>query len=127
MFDITTVSGIGQYEVAQRGDDQLYNVPDGKVFLVLRPKTLEVRCDHKLSQVLCNDYETVMESRYFGRGGVEIVPSGQLSEAEIADLVRLSYNLTLEERDKENLASSKLDNNSTILQGQDATTRPENA
>ena len=35
-----------------------------------------------------------MESRYFGKGGVEIVPSGQLSETEIEDLVRLSYNLT---------------------------------
>jgi predicted DNA-binding protein (MmcQ/YjbR family) len=37
-----------------------------------------------------------MESRYFGRGGVEIVPSGQLEDAELEDLVRLSYNMTKE-------------------------------
>lgn len=36
-----------------------------------------------------------MESRYFGRGGIEIVDSGQLTQEEIEDLVRLSYNLTL--------------------------------
>lgn len=76
-------------------------VPDvahgqGKAFLVMRPKTIEVRCDAKLSKVLREKYETVMESRYFGRGGVEIVPSGQLSEEELEDLVRLSYNLTRE-------------------------------
>ena len=119
MFDITTVSGIGKYEVAPRGDDQLYSVPEGKVFLVLRPKTLEVRCDHKLSQVLCSDYETVMESRYFGRGGVEIVPSGQLSEAEIADLVRLSYNLTLADRDQDR------ENSASHAQSQDAPEPPK--
>lgn len=76
----------------------MYKVPDGKVFLVVRPKTLEVRCDQKLSRVLKEDYETVMESRYFGRGGIEIVPSGQLEENEIQDLIRLSYNLTKEEK-----------------------------
>ncbi len=35
-----------------------------------------------------------MESRYFGRGGIEIVPAGQLTTEEIADLIRLSYNIT---------------------------------
>lgn len=57
-----------------------------------------MRCDQKLSRVLKEDYETVMESRYFGRGGIEIVPSGQLEENEIQDLIRLSYNLTKEEK-----------------------------
>ena len=41
-------------------------------------------------------YESVMESRYFGRGGIEIVMSGQLEDEEIEDLVRLSYNVTKE-------------------------------
>ena len=36
-----------------------------------------------------------MESRYFGRGGIEIVMSGQFSNEELEDFVRLSYNLTL--------------------------------
>lgn len=99
MIDVAQVSGIGEYEVATRQADEhetdtLYAVPDGKVFLVVRPKTIEVRCEPKLSGVLCEKYETVMESRYFGRGGVEIVPSGQLEPSELEDLVRLSYNLT---------------------------------
>ena len=45
--------------------------------------------------MLENKYESVMESRYFGRGGIEIVIAGnQLPEDELCDLVRLSYNLT---------------------------------
>lgn len=99
MFDLKTVGGIGEFVSEKRGDDELYSVPDGKVFLVVRPKTIEVRSDYKLGQVLREQYETVMESRYFGRGGIEIVPSGQLEYSEIQDLVRLSYNLTIQERD----------------------------
>lgn len=101
MLEIENVSGIGEYILEKRGEDVIYSIPGGKAFLVVRPKTLEVRCDHKLSKVLREQYETVMESRYFGRGGVEIVPSGQLEMSEIEDLVRLSYNLTLQERENE--------------------------
>lgn len=95
MVDLKKIGGIGEYTETVRGEDKLYAVVDGKVFLVVRPKTIEVRCDQKLSNLLREQYETVMESRYFGRGGIEIVPSGQLEESEIEDLVRLSYNLTL--------------------------------
>lgn len=101
MFEIERVSGIGEYTVEKRGEDIIYSVPEGKAFLIVRPKTLEVRCDNKLSRLLREQYETVMESRYFGRGGVEVVPSGQLEETEIEDLVRLSYNLTLQEREND--------------------------
>ena len=59
-------------------------------------ETLELRTDRKLLGLLREKYETVMESRYFGKGGVEIVNSGQLSSEEINDLVRLSYNLSAE-------------------------------
>lgn len=100
MIEVAKVSGIGEWTEKERKDeretDKLYLTPNEKVFLVVRPKTIEVRCDKKLGQKLREDYETVMESRYFGRGGVEIVPSGQLEEAEIEDLVRLSYNMSLE-------------------------------
>lgn len=99
MIDITEISGIGEFTQKPHGEkneDAVYEAPNGKAFLVKRPKTLEVRCDAKLSKLLREKYETVMESRYFGRGGVEIVPSGQLEEAEIEDLVRLSYNMSLE-------------------------------
>ncbi|MBQ2637823.1 hypothetical protein IJG10_01715 [Candidatus Saccharibacteria bacterium] len=74
----------------------VYKVPkeEGKAFLVVRKNTIEVRTDRKLSQLLQEKYESVMESRYFGRGGIEIVVSGQLDEKELADLVRLSYNMS---------------------------------
>ena len=115
MIEVAKVSGLGEFGVRERREDGsegqqprrpgeevgqteyiYYTVPGEKVFLVVRPKTLEVRCDEKLGRVLREKYETVMVSRYFGRGGIEIVPSGQLTEAEIEDLVRLSYNLSRE-------------------------------
>ena len=113
MIDLEKITGIGEYLVTTKGDDRgdkkgdekdnekLFSVPGGKVFLVEGTKTLQVRCDGKLSRLLREQYETVMESRYFGRGGIEIVPSGQLSSEEIDDLVRLSYNLTKDLKDVE--------------------------
>lgn len=64
------------------------------VFLVVNDATLELRCDDKLSRHLIDKYESVMQSRYFGRGGIEIVPAGQLTDEELSDLIRLSYHLT---------------------------------
>ena len=61
-----------------------------------RKNTIEVRTDNKLRDLLREKYESVMESRYFGKGGIEIVNAGQLDDEEIKDLVRLSYNLTRE-------------------------------
>lgn len=100
---VEEITGIGEFGKGRKdlkekaGEDWYFWVPSGKIFLVERSNTIEVRCDSKLSQVLREQYESVMQSRYFGRGGIEIVLSGQLSEAEIEDLVRLSYNLTLQE------------------------------
>ena len=102
VFDVSKVSGIGEYSVETRevgkGVDaenvEVYKVPGDKVFLVVRNNTLEVRTDTKLSKLLREKFESVMESRYFGRGGIEIVNSGQLSEGEVYDLVRLSYAMT---------------------------------
>lgn len=99
MLKVEKISGIDEFDAAKRDEDVIYSVPNGKAFLVIRPKTIEVRCDRRLSNTLREKYETVMESRYFGRGGIEIVPSGQLATNEIEDLVRLSYNLTLSEQD----------------------------
>lgn len=101
MRKIEEISGLGAFGVRERKQngqtEQIYYTgANEKVFLVVRPKTLEVRCDEKLGKVLREKYETVMQSRYFGRGGIEIVPSGQLTESEIEDLVRLSYDMTQE-------------------------------
>ncbi|MBQ6510983.1 hypothetical protein IJI94_03425 [Candidatus Saccharibacteria bacterium] len=96
VFDIHEVSGIGEFVEKNERRGALYSVPEGRVFLIVGPNTIEVRTDEKLGRLLSGKYESVMESRYFGKGGIEIVMSGQLSDNEIADLVRLSYNLTKE-------------------------------
>ncbi len=112
VFDIHKVSGIGEYRISKekikdetmqifwkkvKVEETFGDTDEGeneKAFLIVRKNTLEVRCDRKLSELLREKYESVMESRYFGRGGIEIVNSGQLEADEIEDLVRLSYNLS---------------------------------
>ena len=97
MIEINKISGIGKILERVEKDRKVFAVLENeKVFLVENKNTIEVRTDAKLGRKLREDYESVMESRYFGRGGIEIVDSGQLSETEIADLIRLSYNLTKE-------------------------------
>lgn len=98
IFDISTVTGIGDFTVKNEQKDEnsrsLYYKGD-KVFLVVGKNTIELRTDEKLRNLLCDKYESVMKSRYFGRGGIEIVlAGGQLSASELDDLVRLSYNLS---------------------------------
>ena len=92
-IDVTKISGLGEFAEKAEKDRTLY-LKDGKVFLVVRPKTVEVRTDEKLRDLLQEKYESVMQSRYFGKGGIEIVLTGQLSMDEVEDLVRLSYNLS---------------------------------
>lgn len=91
--DISKISGIGDFTAKNDSSRTLY-LKGASVFLVINPNTIEIRCDQRLSENLKAKYESVMESRYFGRGGIEIVPAGQLSTEEIADLIRLSYNIT---------------------------------
>ncbi len=95
-FDINKVTGIGEFDGEDTATGMTYLVPNGKVFCLVRPNTIEVRTDQNLKKLLMEKYESVMESRYFGKGGIEIVPTGQISEDEIYDLVRLSYNLSVE-------------------------------
>ena len=94
VFDLSKVTGIGDYKEQVDKDRTLY-YKDDKVFLVLGKHTIEIRTDQELGKLLKNKYESVMDSRYFGRGGIEIVLAGnQLSADELNDLVRLSYNLS---------------------------------
>lgn len=99
VFDLSKVTGIGTYtdkteQLDEHNSRTLY-YKDDKVFLVVNKNTLELRTDGELRKLLTDKYESVMESRYFGRGGIEIVTAGhQLSDDELNDLVRLSYNLS---------------------------------
>ena len=101
-FHIEEVGGIGEYKIkdlfAENGEKEgkIFLAPNEKVFIVNRKKTVEVRTDRNLSKLLREQYESVMVSRYFGNGGIEIVMSGQISLEEIYDMARLSYNLTKE-------------------------------
>ena len=93
VFDISKIKGIGEFKVQKEPGRELY-LKDGRTFLVLRVNTIEIRCDEKLAAVLKEKYESVMESRYFGQGGVEVVLAGQLNQTELEDLIRHSYILT---------------------------------
>ena len=88
-FHIEEIGGIGEYKV-----NDLF--AKNGAFLIDRKKTVEVRTDRNLSKLLREQYESVMVSRYFGNGGIEIVMSGQIPLEEIYDMARLSYNLTKE-------------------------------
>ena len=98
VLDLSKINGIESYEkksdVAKNDKPRTLYFRGEKVFLVDNGATLEVRTDEKLSKHLQTKYESVMESRYFGKGGIEIVPAGQLTDDEISDLIRLSYDLT---------------------------------
>ena len=93
VLDVPKITGLGPYQSKPDQARTLYYKGD-KAFLVINKNTIEVRCDERLSENLKEKYESVMESRYFGRGGIEIVLADQLSPQEIEDLIRLSYNLT---------------------------------
>ena len=93
VFDLSQVTGIGDYQEKTEKERTLYFKGD-KVFLVVNKNTIEVRTDGELKKLLTEKYESVMESRYFGRGGIEIVLAGQLGADDLNDLVRLSYNLS---------------------------------
>ncbi|MBR1874857.1 MmcQ/YjbR family DNA-binding protein [Candidatus Saccharibacteria bacterium] len=100
-FKINEVTGIGEFESEdlvkkEQKVGKIFYAPNSKAFVVLNEnKTIEVRTDKNLSKLLREKYESVMQSRYFGTGGIEIVLSGQIPQDEIYDLVRLSYNLTI--------------------------------
>lgn len=94
VFNISKVTGISDYSEKIEKERTLF-YKNEKVFLVVNKNTIEVRTDGELSRLLTEKYESVMESRYFGRGGIEIVLAGhQLETDELYDLVRLSYNLS---------------------------------
>jgi len=68
---------------------------EGRIFLVVwegsTPLRIEVKCDEKLGRLLREKYESVLDSATLGRGGIEVICSGQLSDDEVVDLVRFSW------------------------------------
>lgn len=103
VFDLSKINGISEYKTKTEniGDEKAPKTRTlfyrgEKVFLVENKNTIELRTDEKLGKFLEEKYESIMESRYFGRGGIEIVVAGgQLENSELEDLIRLSYDLTV--------------------------------
>ena len=97
-FDIGKVTGVGEYMIKEEKVDdkpRMLYLKGERAFLVVNQKTVELRTDAELGRLLTEKYESVMWSRYFGKGGIEVVlAGGQLDTDEMYDLVRLSYNLT---------------------------------
>ena len=93
VLDVSKINGVDLFEVKPEKNRELY-LKDSRTFLVQNQNTIEVRTDSRLAANLKEKYESVMESRYFGRGGIEIVLAGQLTQPELDDLIRLSYDLT---------------------------------
>ncbi len=77
----------------------VYEHPEnGKIFAILHrgsePLRVEVETDKKLAKLLVEKYESVMASRLMSPvNWVEVICSGQLSDEEVLDLVRLSWEI----------------------------------
>ncbi len=93
--ELHEITGIGEFSEIKEKERTIFKPKDSDhAFFIKNPHTFEIRTDQKLGKLLQEKYESVMQSRYFGKNGIEIVPSGQLTRDEVDDLVRLSFNLT---------------------------------
>ncbi|MBR2861936.1 MAG: hypothetical protein IKB97_00015 [Bacteroidaceae bacterium] len=100
-MELSKISGLGPFiKKTEKLDnyssrDIFFPENSEKPFLIVNKNTMELRTDDKLGKLLIEKYESVMQSRYFGRGGLEIVKkTTQLDPSELEDLIRLSYNLS---------------------------------
>ncbi|HSW77198.1 MAG TPA: MmcQ/YjbR family DNA-binding protein [Candidatus Chromulinivoraceae bacterium] len=71
---------------------------EGKLFAIItdnsKPLRVSLKCDPQLALVLREKYETVIPGYHLNKKHWNtIICSGQLSDDEIKDLVRLSYDL----------------------------------
>lgn len=74
---------------------------EGKLFAIIadgsKPVRLSLKCDPVLAETLREKYETVVPGYHLNKKHWNtIICSGQLSETEIQDLIRLSYQLVAE-------------------------------
>ena len=86
---------LGDVARERRGELELWRRGE-RIFLVLRvgsdPLGLELGVGVELAEWLVGKYESVMRAQNMdSETWVEVVCSGQLSEDEVMDLVRLSY------------------------------------
>lgn len=73
---------------------------EGKLFAIIAesstPLRVSLKCDPQLAEVLREKYETVVPGYHLNKKHWNtIICSGQLSDVEIKDLARLSYDLVV--------------------------------
>lgn len=83
-------------------DKFAYENPNQLNFAILslsdRPMLLELASDRNLAKNLCDKYESVSPSKLMDpRRWIRLIGTGQLSEAEVVDLVNLAHRLVLEQ------------------------------
>lgn len=74
---------------------------EGKIYAIVAedsdPLRLSLKCDPNLAETLRQQYETVVPGYHLNKKHWNtIICSGQLTDSEIEDLVRLSYRLVTE-------------------------------
>lgn len=74
---------------------------EGKMFALItdssKPLRISLKCDPVLAESLREEYETVLPGYHLNKKHWNtIICSGQLSDDQISDLVRLSYRLVAE-------------------------------
>jgi len=82
--------GVAVYKVGPKDDAKMFALmPEGK-----SPVSLSLKCDPKLAKLLREKYETVMEGYHLNKNHWNtLLLTGQLSNDEVHDLIRHSYNL----------------------------------
>ena len=99
------IGGLGEsmYERVERDEEKLVVWKRGeKIFLVEHdgsdPLRIEAGVGKELARLLTEKYESVMKSRNMDeREWVEVICSGQLSDEDVIDLVRASWERAVQE------------------------------
>lgn len=98
----TFLDSLGEHIIDSTSHDNLvlYKTPADHIYAIIHvnsnPLRLEAKCDHQLAKLLREKYESVLASSNMDKKTWnEIICSGQLTNEEVQDLLRLSYNLVV--------------------------------
>lgn len=91
-LDFPFGEGVSVYKVGHK------DTSEGKLFAIIaddsKPLRVSLKCDPKLAETLREKYESVLPGYHLNKKHWNtVICSGQLSDDEIKDLARLSYNL----------------------------------
>lgn len=94
-LDFPFGEGTSVYKVGNKEEN------DGKLFALIadgsKPLRISLKCDPQLAENLREKYESVLPGHHLNKKHWNtIINSGQLSDDEIKDLMRLSYRLVTE-------------------------------